>query len=224
MNEMLFQAGICQGVEPEAAEVLDALLVPVEFARGEVIFAEGEPGDRLYVVTAGKVKIGRTSPDGRESVLMVAGPPDMIGSLALFDPGPRNTTAAALTDVDALAMDRAALRAWIASCPEISDRLLQVLARRLRRTNSTLSDMIFTDVPARVAKALLLLARQFGTDAAGQLRVEHDLTQAELAALVGASRETVNKALAGFAQRGWIRLETRSVVIVDPDRLARRAR
>jgi len=224
VNEILFQAGICQGIDPAAAEVLDALLVPVGFTPGQVIFAEGEPGDRLYIVIAGKMKIGRTSPDGRESVLMVAGPSDMIGALAMFDPGPRTSTGTALTDVEALAMDRAALRAWIASCPEISERLLQVLARRLRRTNSTLSDMIFTDVPARVAKALLLLARRFGTETGGLLRVEHDLTQAELAALVGASRETVNKALAGFAQRGWVRLETRCVVIVDLDRLGRRAR
>lgn len=167
MNEILFQAGICQGVETESAKVLDSLLVRVEIPSGGVIFAEGEPGDRLYIVTAGKVKVGRTSADARELVLMIAGPSDMIGSLALFDPVPRASTATALTAVEALAVNRPALRAWISACPEIPDRLLQVLARRLRRTNSTLSDQIFTDVPARVAKALLL-ARQFGTDASGR--------------------------------------------------------
>ena len=96
--------------------------------------------------------------------------------------------------------------------------------RRLRRTNNSLADLIFTDVPGRVAKALLQLARQFGSQESGLLRVTHDLTQEEIAQLVGASRETVNKALADFAHRGWLRLEGKSVLISDSERLARRAR
>ena len=99
-----------------------------------------------------------------------------------------------------------------------------MLARRLRRTNDALADLIFTDVPGRVAKQLLALSERFGTADAEGVRVHHDLTQEELAQLVGASRETVNKALADFASRGWLRLEPRSVVIMDIERLARRAR
>ena len=87
-----------------------------------------------------------------------------------------------------------------------------------------LADLIFTDVPGRVAKQLLQLAQRFGTQEGGALRVTHDLTQEEIAHLVGASRETVNKALADFAQRGWIRLEGKSVLISDSERLVRRAR
>ena len=224
MEGVLFQAGICQGVDPDSARALEGLLKPVEFRREAVLFAQGWPGDLLYVLTEGKVRVCHTAPDGRENTLMVAGPPDMVGSLAMFDPGPRTATAVALTDVAALSMDRDALRNWIRSCPEISERLLQVLARRLRRTNSMLSDMIFTDVPGRVAKALLMLANRFGISEDGLVRVEHDLTQAELASLVGSSRETVNKALSDFSDRGWLRLESRSVLIVEPGRLARRAR
>ena len=108
--------------------------------------------------------------------------------------------------------------------PEIAEQLLRVLARRLRRTNDTLADLIFTDVPGRVAKELLQLAQRFGSREGGGLRVTHDLTQEELAQLVGASRETVNKALADFAHRGWLRLEGKTVVILDPERLRRRAR
>ena len=108
--------------------------------------------------------------------------------------------------------------------PEIAEQLLRVLARRLRRTNNNLADLIFTDVPGRVAKQLLQLAQRFGTQEGGAMRVTHDLTQEEIAQLVGASRETVNKALADFAHRGWIRLEGKSVLISDSERLARRAR
>ena len=224
MDEVLIRAGIFQGVEPQAAEALAEALEPAEFSRGQVIFSEGEPGDRLYIVSGGKVKLGRKSPDGRENLLMVAGPSDMFGELSIFDPGPRTSSATTITDVRAVSMDRDALRAWIADRPEIAEQLLRVLARRLRRTNNNLADLIFTDVPGRVAKQLLQLAQRFGTQEGGALRVTHDLTQEEIAQLVGASRETVNKALADFAHRGWIRLEGKSVLISDSERLARRAR
>ncbi|KAH8272433.1 hypothetical protein KR044_002826, partial [Drosophila immigrans] len=121
-------------------------------------------------------------------------------------------------------MDSQMLHDWIRAHPEISEQLLRVLARRLRRTNNALADLIFTDVPGRVAKALLQLANRFGVQEGGALRVHHDLTQEEIAQLVGASRETVNKALAEFAHRGWIRLEGKSVLISDTERLAKRAR
>ena len=224
MDEVLARAGIFQGVDPAAIEVLTESLERVEFPRGTVIFNEGEPGDRLYIVSTGKVKIGRRSPDGRENLLSIFGPSDMFGELSIFDPGPRTSTATTVTDVRAYTMDRNALREWIAQRPEIAEQLLRVVARRLRRTNNLLADLIFTDVPGRVAKALLQLAQRFGSQEAGLLRVTHDLTQEEIAQLVGASRESVNMALADFAARGWLRLEGKSVLILEPDRLARRAR
>ena len=224
MNDPLARAGIFQGVDPSAVQALSATLEPVTFPRAHIIFTEGEPGDRLYIILSGKVKLGRKSADGRENLLMVAGPSDMFGELSIFDPGPRTSTATTVTEVSAVTMDRAALRDWIAKRPEIAEQLLRVIARRLRRTNNLLADLIFTDVPGRVAKALLHLAQRFGTQEAGMLRVTHDLTQEEIAQLVGASRETVNKALADFAHRGWLRLEGKSVLILEPERLARRAR
>lgn len=224
MDDTLARAGIFQGVEPEAAEALAAQLETVTFPRSTAIFSEGELGDRLYIILEGKVKLGRHAADGRENLLAVMGPADMFGELSVFDPGPRTASATTVTDTTVATMDRVALRSWIAERPDIAEQLLRVLARRLRRTNNSLADLIFTDVPGRVAKALLQLARQFGTRVDGQLRVTHDLTQEELAQLVGASRETVNKALADFGQRGWLRLEGKSVIILDPDRLSRRAR
>jgi CRP-like cAMP-binding protein len=188
------------------------------------VFAQGEPGDRLYIIISGKVKIGRSSPDGQENLLTIMGPSDMFGEMSLFDPGPRTASATTITEVRAVSMDRDALRAWIADRPEIAEQLLRVLARRLRRTNNNLADLIFTDVPGRVAKQLLALAQRFGTQEDGSMRVTHDLTQEEIAQLVGASRETVNKALAEFAQRGWIRLDGKTVWICDSERLARRAK
>jgi len=110
--------------------------------------------------------------------------------------------------------------------PDGRENLLMILgpASRLRRTNEVVGDLVFSDVPGRVAKALIDLGVKFGEKRPEGLFVNHDLTQEELAQLVGASRETVNKALADFAQRGWLRLEARSVMILDYERLLKRGR
>ena len=224
MDEILARAGIFQGVEPSAVSALTKQLQPVDFPRGHTVFAEGEPGDRLYIIISGKVKIGRRSPDGRENLLTIMGPSDMFGELSIFDPGPRTSSATTITEVRAVSMDRDALRAWIADRPEIAEQLLRVLARRLRRTNNNLADLIFTDVPGRVAKQLLDLTKRFGRPDGDGLRVDHELTQLELAQLVGSSRETINKALSEFANRGWIRQQGKTIFVLEPAKLARRAR
>ena len=223
LEKILARAGMFQGVELSAVAALTSQLHAVDFPCGHTVFAEAEPGDRLYIIISGKVKIARRSPDGRENLLTVMGPSDMFGDLSIFDPGPRASSATTITEVRAVSMGRDVLRAWIADRPEIAEQLLRILARRLRRTNNNLADLIFTDVPGRVAKQLLKLAQRFGSQEGDALRVTHDLTQEEIAQLVGASRETVNKALGDFAHRGWIRLEGRSVLIRDCEQLARRS-
>lgn len=210
-------------LDDEEQIALRRTMVEVRLSRGETLFNEGDPGDRLYVVTQGKVKLGRTAADGRENLLAVLGPGEMFGELSLFDPGPRTATATAVTAVTLSGMGHDDLQPLLMQRPEVAGRLLQALARRLRRTNEAMADLVFSDVPGRVAKALLDLARRFGVETEDGLRVTHDLTQEELAQLVGASRETVNKALADFASRGFLRLEGRAVVILDIDRLQRRA-
>jgi hypothetical protein len=147
----------------------------------------------------------------------------MFGEQSIFDPGPHTSSATTITQVRAVSMDRATLRGWIAHRPATAEQLLRVLARQHRRTTNNLADLIFTVVPGRVARQLLQLARRFGTQEHGALRVTHDLTQEEIAQLVGSSRETVHKTLSDFAQRGWIRLDGKSVLISDTERLARRA-
>jgi CRP/FNR family transcriptional regulator, cyclic AMP receptor protein len=224
VDDVLRKAGLFQGVAPEDVEALGNQFEVIEAPRGTTLFQEGEPGDSLYIVLEGKVKLGRRSSDGRENLVAVMGPADQFGELSLFDPGPRTATAVVVTDARLARLPKQALQTWVQERPQIAIQLLHVIARRLRRTNTMLADLIFVDVPGRVAKQLLLLAQKFGSVDGGQLRVTHDLTQEELAQLVGASRETVNKALADFASRGWLRLEGKSVVILDRERLARRAR
>jgi len=143
---------------------------------------------------------------------------------SLFDPGPRSATVTAVTDASIMSLTHDELLRWLAGRPEVARGLLLQLASRLRKVSDVVADLVFSDVPGRVAKALLDLASRFGRTADDGVHVHHDLTQEELAQLVGASRETVNKALADFASRGWVRLEPRSVVLLDVERLQRRAR
>jgi CRP/FNR family transcriptional regulator, cyclic AMP receptor protein len=225
VSEVLVNAGLFRGIDRDAVATLTRELKPVTFRRGHTVFVEGESGDELYIIVTGKVKIGRRSRDGRENLLAILGPSDVFGELSVFDAGPRTSTVTAVTAVSAVTMDRDALRAWMAAHPEIGEQLLRVLARRLRDTSDNLADLIFTDVPGRVAKLLLQLALRFGVPHDDEaIRVAHDLTQEEIAQLVGASRETVNKALSDFVERGWIRLQGKCVIILDRPRLARRAR
>src|SRR5699024_12306102 len=121
---------------------------------------------------------------GRPTRLPIRGPPDMCGDRAIFDPGPRTASAVCVTEVQAATMTSEMLKQWVADHPAIAQQLLRVLARRLRRTNASLADLIFTDVPGRVAKTLLQLANRFGVQEGGSLRVNHDLTQEEIAQLV----------------------------------------
>jgi CRP-like cAMP-binding protein len=218
-NTLLFR-----GLDDEAAEALSSSMDEVKIRRGQVLFSEGDSGDRLYIVTEGKVKLGRTSSDGRENLLAILGPGQMFGELSLFDPGPRSATVTAVTDCTMQSLSHDELGEWLDGRAEVARGLLTQLAGRLRRANDVVADLVFSDVPGRVAKALLDLSSRFGRVADDGVHVHHDLTQEELAQLVGASRETVNKALADFASRGWLRLEARSVVLMDVDRLRRRAR
>jgi CRP/FNR family transcriptional regulator, cyclic AMP receptor protein len=211
-------------LDDEAAAALLSSMEEVQLPRGAALFQEGDPGDRLYVITSGKIKLGLSSPDGRENLLAVLGPGEMFGELSLFDPGPRTATATAVSDAQLVGLGNADLQSWLSGRPDVARYLLRALAQRLRRTNESLADLVFSDVPGRVAKALLDLSRRFGRQTDQGVLVAHELTQEELAQLVGASRETVNKALADFATRGWLRLEARAVVLLDVERLSRRAR
>jgi CRP-like cAMP-binding protein len=224
LDAVVQEAPLFRQLALDDAQALVDSMEETHLPRGEVLFHEGDSGDRVFVVIEGKVKLGRHASDGRENLLAILGPGQMFGELSLFDPGPRSATVTAVTDSVLLWFSHEKLLEWLDGRPEVARGMLAQLAGRLRRANDIVADLVFSDVPGRVAKALLDLSTRFGAPAESGIRVAHDLTQEELAQLVGASRETVNKALADFSGRGWIRLEQRSVVLLDVERLRRRAR
>lgn len=223
MHPNLAGAALFRGVDDADVAEMCGRMHTLHFTTGELIFEQGAPGDLLYIIATGKVKVGCSSLDGRENLFSILGPADMFGEMSMLDPGPRMSTATALTDVEVVAMDRAMLREWIASRPEVAEQLMRVLARRLRRMSASRAEMVFIDAPGRIAKLLLRLAQRFGVQRNGTVEVTHDLTQDEIAQLVGSSRETVNKVLSDFTNRGWIRLQGKRVIISEAERLALRA-
>jgi hypothetical protein len=218
------QAPLFSALDDEAAISLRESMVPLKLSKGQILFKEGQEGDRLYVVVQGKIKLGTASGDGRENLLSILGPGEMFGELSLFDPEPRTSTATAVTDARLVSLAHEAVIGLVTTHPQTSLELLRRLAQRLRKSNEILADLVFADVPGRVAKAIMDLGERFGSQKEDGLHVNHDLTQEELAQVVGASRETVNKALADFAARGWVKLEPRAVLVTDVERLTKRGR
>ena len=204
-----------------AMQLLDG---PVHLPRRHILFAEGDAGDRMYLVLFGRVKVSRRMADGRHGLLAVLGPSDVFGEWAIFDPGPRKLTATASSNIAVVSMDRNAMRSWIRERPELAEQMLQTFARRLRRAQEDLTYLGSATVAERLAAQLLALAERFGTSDGRVVRVSHGLTQDEIAQLIGSSRESVGKILTEFSRRGWIRIFGRSVTIMNAERLAMRAR
>ena len=223
-DQVVRRAPLFSALDDASAASLRSSMENVKLGKGTVLFSEGDSGDHLDVIVEGKLKLGTSSGDGRENLLSVLGPGEMFGELSLFDPGPRTATATAVTDVRLLSLGHDKVIPWVTEHPQVALDLLGRLSQRLRRTNEVVGDLVFSDVPGRVAKALIDLGERFGKETPEGLYVNHDLTQEELAQLVGASRETVNKALADFAGRNWIRLDGRAVLILDVERLSKRGR
>ena len=223
----LLQTALFKQVSPEEADQLLPALKDITLDKGGYIFREGDTDQRMYLLQDGKVKLVRHSRDQRVQLLSIHARGEVLGEIPVFDPhgGPRTASAVAMVDhTHVVSLEHDALFAWLDRHPRVAVDMLQVLANRLRANNERISDLVFMDVPARLAKTLLSLGMRFGEPIEAGLLVPHDLTQEELAQLVGSSRETVNKALMDFANRGWITRRGRSIIIYRPGALIRRSR
>ena len=202
---------------PDTLETLRQQSTVRTIARNEVLFRQGEPSSELYGIVNGKVAILTRSPDGRESLVAVLDEGSLFGELGLFDEGPRSADARALEETNVLVLSYDVVRSAIDENPTLLWIIVRLLARRLRNTDESLADAVFLDVPARTAKRLLEIAGD-----ADQFRLP--MTQEDLAGLVGASRERVNKALSLFTRLGWIEVEGRNRYrILDRQALMERA-
>ena len=226
-DNILLRTALFKQVPLEQAEELIEHLDQGTYDKGDAIFNQGDTDRRVYFLQSGRVKLIRHAPDHRVQLLSLHAPGEMLGEIPVFDPngGPRTASALAIrNDTRVVWLEREVLFSWLGQYPRVAVDMLQVLAARMRDNNERISDLVFMDVPARLAKMLINLASRFGEPVEAGLKVPHDLTQEELAQLVGSSRETVNKALMDFANRGWIARQGRSIIIYQPGMLIRRSR
>jgi CRP-like cAMP-binding protein len=208
-------SGIVGKSDPAALARWCRQLEPVYFPGGHVIATGGDVGGRLYVIMSGKVKASICRPDGREVALAVLGSYEIFGVVSLFDPVARETRITALTQVWAVPIERGQLLSWMAECPELSARTLRLFARRAREMTDALADFAFADVAGRVASRLSLLKRRFGRREGDAVRIEHGMTLEDFSRLVGVSPESIRIALRDLENRGWIRIDEGSMVVID---------
>lgn len=180
------------------------------YPRGSVIVFEDDPGDALFIVREGRVKVVLIGEDGREVILGILGVGDHFGELSLIDGQPRSAHVIAMEDARLLVLRREDFRQRVQESPRVAWTLMQELSRRLRRADEQIGSLVLLDVNGRIAR--LLLARLASEDAsAGGKRLTHQ----QIAQMVGASRETVSRAMKDFQDRGWIEVERRQIVVTD---------
>ena len=202
---------------------LASVCVPRSFRRDQFLCYQGDPGDSLFVLVDGLVKITVASERGDEMVLATLGAGDVLGELSVIDPGPRSASAVAVQPTSALVINRSALLTAMQQSPALLDALLHTLGAMVRRLTEQATDLVFLDLAGRIAKLLVQRAERQSDDPTHRLAVDLHLTQTELAQMVGASRPAVNRVLQGLVARGVITVDGRTIEIVDAPALRRRA-
>ncbi len=217
-REVLAHTDFFAEADDVTLETLAKAGVERQLVRGDILFDEGDPPDALYVVTSGRIAIAIANPiDRRESVVALMEPGDLFGDLGMLDDRPRSAMARALEPSGVLAVPFEPVLRMFDEHPQLLWNVTRMLAQRLRAMDEALADSVFLDVTGRTAKRLLELA-----DGSDQFTLP--VTQEELAGMVGASRERVNKAIASFIRLGWLEQRDRNYTITQRDRLELRAR
>jgi CRP/FNR family transcriptional regulator, cyclic AMP receptor protein len=224
--DVLSGVALFRGLTREQLSDLATLLKRRDYAAGVPVITADEPGETIYIVLAGSVKVHVEHPDGTGVVLAILGPGEVVGEMSLADSLGRSASVTTLEETSFLWVDRATFRRSVRETPTLALNLANVLSRRLRLTNIHLRSLATLDVPGRVAAQLVAFAQEYGEDApGGGVRVPMRLTQADLAGLVGASRVRVNQTLGYFRRQNFISVaEDNRFIVLDQDALIRRAR
>ncbi len=188
------------------------------YPKGSVILFEDDPGDSLFVVRDGRVKVVLVAEDGREVILGILGVGEHFGELALIDDQPRSAHVVAMEDSSLLVLRREDFRRRVEQNPAVAWALLIELSRRLRRADDKIGSLVLLDVPGRIARVILDAA-----DAGGSETIEKPLTHQTIAHVIGASRETVSRAMREFVNSGWISTERRRIQVLDRPALEKRS-
>lgn len=189
------------------------------YRKGQMVFYQGDRGDALYIIVEGLVKVVVTSEDGDEMVLVTLEPPDVLGEIAVVDGGSRSASAEIVANSTLLSLTRDTFLDLLHGHKEMTESLLRSLGGALRRLTEQTADLVFLDLHGRVAKLLLHL----GGQSTERTALDLQLTQTDLASMVGGSRQSVNQILRSFERQGYVAMEGRRIVIKNAERLMKRA-
>jgi CRP/FNR family cyclic AMP-dependent transcriptional regulator len=202
---------------PTQIDRLSNCIVSKSVKRGAAICAKGDPGTCLFAIASGTVKISAPSVEGKDAVFNVLGKGAIFGEIALLDGHPRTADAIATTDCELYVIERRDFLPVMRDEPDIALKIIEILCSRLRRTTEQAEELMFLDLPSRLAKALMRLLDE---DPAGTHERKISITQKDLGNIIGMSRESTNKQLRLWEDKKWVRLERNAVVILAPDQLA----
>ena len=222
--EALGRSALFARVSPEALAACAASLRVRHYKRGETIFHQGDPGDSLYIIESGSVKIVLPSPEGEEgAIIATLARGEFFGELALLDGAPHSATAVASEPVGALILQQSTFAELLETQPDLRNALIAGLVAELRRLTNHVEDLHFLDLPGRLANRIVRVAREANPGQTVDVRLEWRYTQSELGAMIGGTRQTVNRLLADLTAQGLLRIEGDELVIPDLDALARSA-
>jgi CRP/FNR family cyclic AMP-dependent transcriptional regulator len=224
-RDVLRTSRLFSGMDDATLDLCSRSLRERRFRPSEVIFHAGDPGDSMFIVVEGQVRIQIPSEDGAEpAILTTVRPGGSFGELALLDGSPRSATAEAIDAVLTVSLRREAVEGLLDHEPAVRRAMFVALAGEIRRLTDQLEDLHFLDLPGRLARQLLRVTATDATLTRGEIRRPWPYTQTELAGMIGGSRQSVNRLLADFTTEGVIRFEEGDLVIPDPERLEARAR
>lgn len=219
--ELLRRVGLFNKLPAADLERLAGHLHPRQFRRNTILFHKDQPGDGLYIVESGHIRIFLPTATGEELTVDIAGPGDVVGELALLDGRPRSASAQSVEDTTVQILSREDFQQYLTTAPNLAASLLELLSTRLRQITEYAESLAFLDIHGRVAWALLQLAGRHGVDHQG-VEIDFDMTQTELASMVGATRERVNRALASFRAQGLVEIRGRKIALLDTTKLRQR--
>ncbi len=220
---LLSKTSIFQQLDQRALEALAERAVDRSYRKGQAIFHEGDPGDAMFVLSEGLVKILVTSEDGDEMVLATLKAPDLFGEITLIDGGVRSATVEALEPTRVLAITRDTFLQVLRDNPGVTDPLLRSLGAYIRRLTERASDLVFLGLNERIAKLLLQFAEESGSEDPSGIVLDLALTQSDLARMVGSSRQSMNQVLRAFERRGYIQVQGKQILLRDRSSLQRLA-
>ena len=216
--DFLATVPLFSGLPPEELQQFAAITREKAYPKSSVILFEDDPGDSLFVIRDGRVKVVLVGEDGREVILGVLGVGEHFGELSLIDDQPRSAHVIAMEDSSLLVLRRDDFRRRVETSPTVAWTLLSELSRRLRRADGKIGGLVLLDVPGRIARLLLDMSEEGGSET-----IEKPLTHQTIAQMIGASRETVSRAMREFQDQGWIGVERRKIRVADREGLKRRA-